>query len=255
MSEVYAGFELLGWYSLSDDLGTVQESIHKQISEFNESPLVLQIRPSGIGPGLKEVPILLYVGQEKGTGLVFLPQAFTVDASDTERCVVESVFSGLSSSRGDSSRNMKGVSGETPPLHPAVSVAQSRVAALSVFSERLALIASFVDAQKKRASELAPGAILDVGVAGRGILRSIRSLLSRVPVWGGEEVAEALSRETLDALLVATSAGVMCGGVGMSALAEKLGVLEGSLLESSGEGGGERLLGKLSKGGALDSFM
>lgn len=46
VSLAFAGYELLGWYIVTESIAPQHMKIHKQIQEHNESPLLLHLRPA-----------------------------------------------------------------------------------------------------------------------------------------------------------------------------------------------------------------
>ena len=270
---IYPGHELLGWYAVADTLTPAHQAFHRQLCTFNEIPLLLHMRPSGLAPGMSEVPVTLCVGVQKGDDITFLPQHFVVDPSDTERGAVEHIFTSLTSgsartgggASSAASASASAAAEQPPPLpsSPAIASASSKLAALRILGERVALIKGFVDgliadrdSGMVEVTTASASASSSSPAARKGspmpALRSIRALLNRLPV---EDAGEALDHEALDALLISTFAGVVAGTAGHAALLDKLSLLGGSFTEAAGAGGGGGRMGKLMRGSARHDRM
>lgn len=108
--QVFPTFDLLGWYS-SGSIPSLQDmSVHRQLLEYNESPLFLQMSPSqntiDQARSKGELPIGIYEtfvdvshsirpdqsesgGLEKGPDMYFRPANYQVETGEAERIAVD----------------------------------------------------------------------------------------------------------------------------------------------------------------------
>eukprot|EP01084_Bolivina_argentea_P157143 273848_1 len=59
---VYSNYNVLGWYSVGEEVCSEDAFIHKQIQQFNQNPLFLLMNPKAV-EGSKNMPILLHEGE------------------------------------------------------------------------------------------------------------------------------------------------------------------------------------------------
>lgn len=108
--QVFPTFDLLGWYSSGSIPMPQDMSIHKQLLDYNESPLFLQLSPSqntiDQARSKGELPIGIYetfvdvshsirsdqgegVGLDKGPDMYFRPANYQIETGEAERIAVD----------------------------------------------------------------------------------------------------------------------------------------------------------------------
>ncbi len=90
VSEAYANYECLGWYSSGADIRPHDYELQKQLTKYNERPLYLLLNPSASDG--RALPLAMY---EERTHVVadhttseFVRTDFTVQADEAERITV-----------------------------------------------------------------------------------------------------------------------------------------------------------------------
>ena len=227
VSLAFPGYELLGWYVATDTLDASHLGIHRQagsgargmlsaahgttfhsqMAEFNESPLLLHLRPTVVegegrpeqfsGPGgarvasllpslagAKELPLSLLVSDASGGGgLVSLP--FRVETTESERLTIDHVANRADATLSPCERGTQAAHSSvwalaTPPLSsrfPRADAAQlaSTAAAVGLLAERLRALQAYVRAVQAR--EVPFDAEL---------MRRVAAAASQVPATGGD---------------------------------------------------------------------
>eukprot|EP00096_Caligus_rogercresseyi_P013979 TRINITY_DN6539_c0_g1_i1.p1 TRINITY_DN6539_c0_g1~~TRINITY_DN6539_c0_g1_i1.p1 ORF type:complete len:339 (-),score=90.29 TRINITY_DN6539_c0_g1_i1:138-1034(-) len=122
--QVFTEMDFLGWYSTGEMPSNSDLEIHKQITEFHESPLFLQMNPLA---RQSDLPVNMYeslfdlVG---GNGMLFVRLSFTLATEEAERIGLDHV---ARISREEDDSNYSKVSEHVVVQHSAIKMLASRV--------------------------------------------------------------------------------------------------------------------------------
>ncbi|KAJ3274321.1 hypothetical protein HDV01_003165 [Terramyces sp. JEL0728] len=88
--QVFPKLEFLGWYSSGSELNQVDNILHKQFLDVNESPLYLKLDPHS---NTKQLPIKIYESfMEPNSGSIqLLESTFIIETGEAERIAVDHV--------------------------------------------------------------------------------------------------------------------------------------------------------------------
>ena len=92
VSEAYANYECLGWYSSGAEILPYDSVLHTQFKKYNERPLFVLMNPSLVSDGMRDLPLTIYeevihVVNDKTTS-EFVKTAYVVQADEAERITV-----------------------------------------------------------------------------------------------------------------------------------------------------------------------
>ncbi|UZJ55425.1 hypothetical protein CBS101457_004745 [Exobasidium rhododendri] len=228
--QVFPTFEFLGWYSIGHLPQPSDMDIHKQLIEYNESPLFLQLSP---GPSSLsrakaggELPIAIYEthvempdAQSSGTSgpaMFFRPASYHVETGEAERIAVDHT-SKPPDAVGDAQSSL-------------IASLTTQYNAIKMLSDRIKTVVDYVHAVK---SQKIP--------KDDEICRQISSLVSGLPASGElEEFRQEFLTEYNDLLLTSYLANMTSG---LNALNELVDVFDVSQTGNEEGGAGPRSRG------------
>jgi len=157
--QVFSEMDFLGWYSTGDKPTPAEVSIHRQITEINESPLFIQLSPGG--GNCTELPLYLYesvidmvAGQAR---ILFVKTPYTLATEEAERIGLDHVARIATGTESSTSRTADQLAAQ----HSAIKMLAGRVK----------LILEYVKAVEK--GELP---------SNHEIMRQVKALSHRLPV-------------------------------------------------------------------------
>ncbi|KRT79937.1 hypothetical protein AMK59_6471, partial [Oryctes borbonicus] len=157
--QVFSDMDFIGWYTTGDAPNTTDITIHKQICEINESPVMLKLNP--FDKNIDHLPVTLYesvIDLINGEAtMLFVPLTYTLATEEAERIGVDHVARMSSTDAGENSL----VAEHLTAQHSAIKMLYSRVK----------LVLEYIKAVKK--NEIPQN---------HEILREAYSLCHRLPV-------------------------------------------------------------------------
>jgi len=94
---VFPQYEILGWYTVGSDVGEEDMAIHRAMSTFNESPLLVIVDPN-ITADSKELPIKMLEAVMQVIGetptMIFVDVDFQIDTVEPERITIDHIVKG-----------------------------------------------------------------------------------------------------------------------------------------------------------------
>jgi len=198
--KVFPALDFLGWYSTSSEATADDIEIHKQILEFNESPLYLVLDTAATHHS-REIPITIYESElhmiQDSPTLVFVRiQNWKIETQDSERIATDHVAHVSPPGLTDASQLTSHLLG----IHNAIKM----------LSIRITIILKFLQAIKK---EEIP--------KDHGLLRQIASLTDLLPAANSDKFREDFLTEYNDTLLVAYLATITKGTNATNELIDK----------------------------------
>jgi len=122
--QVFSDMDFLGWYSTGDSPTNKEISVHRQITELNESPLFLQMSPGAAGTDL---PVSLFESVidmvDAQARMLFVKLQYTLATEEAERIGLDHVARIVSGSDSASSR----AADHLVAQHSAIKMLASRV--------------------------------------------------------------------------------------------------------------------------------
>ncbi|EGC37344.1 hypothetical protein DICPUDRAFT_150096 [Dictyostelium purpureum] len=176
--KVFPNYDLLGWYSTGSEVSKDDILLHKQILEFNESPLYLML--DTVASKNKDLPVYIYeselhmVGDEPTT--IFVKTPFKIQTGEAERIGVNHIAKVTPSGSEGS-----GLTTHLLSMHNAISMLNIRVKALSDYLQAVK--------EKRLPYE-------------HGILRKVKSLCNQLPTIDTHDFKRSYLQEYNDVLLV-----------------------------------------------------
>jgi len=156
--QVFSDMDFLGWYSTGDEPGPQEISVHRQITEINESPLFLQMSP---GQTATDLPVSLYESVIDIVNLqarmLFVKLPYTLATEEAERIGLDHVARIVGSTDGVGSR--------------AADHLLAQHSAIKMLASRVRLVLEYVKAVER--GELPHN---------HEIMRQVRALSHRLPV-------------------------------------------------------------------------
>ncbi|KAI9908439.1 hypothetical protein PsorP6_004237 [Peronosclerospora sorghi] len=181
-SQVFPGFELLGWYTVGSKAHPSDLVVHRVVMEFNESPLFMILDPELEGPSTKKrLPISLFESELHmlhGVPKMFFVKApFKIETSETEGIAIDHIskFAPI----GDASLSS---------LHPYLSNVRD---AVMMLDRQVDVLLRFLQAMKNGEAPL-----------DHNLLRHICSICNQLPVMKSDHFDATFTQEYNDALLV-----------------------------------------------------
>eukprot|EP00128_Syssomonas_multiformis_P010089 Colp12_sorted_trinity150504_noHs@8104 len=201
----------MGWYSTGSEPTSFELAIHKQITNFNESPLYMQLNPV-VGVA-KELPISIFeslidIEQDQARTL-FVPVPYTIETGEAERIAVDHVSRAYDAGNSTDSQ--------------AVSHLASQHNAVNMLSTRVKVLLDYLVAVKK--GEL-PG--------NHKLLRDIAGLCNRLPVMSTPAFKEEYMSEYNDVLLMTYLATITKGSNAINELVNKVNVFHDKQISRRG---------------------
>ncbi|GJQ84920.1 hypothetical protein Trydic_g527 [Trypoxylus dichotomus] len=123
--QVFSDMDFIGWYTTGDAPNTADITIHKQICEINESPVMLKLNP--FDKNIDHLPVTLYesvIDLINGEAtMLFVPLTYTLATEEAERIGVDHVARMSSTDAGENSL----VAEHLTAQHSAIKMLYSRV--------------------------------------------------------------------------------------------------------------------------------
>lgn len=201
--KVFPALDFLGWYSTGPEATVADIEIHKQILEFNESPIYL-VLDTVAAHHSREIPITIYESElhiiNDSPTLVFVKiQNWKIETQDSERIATDQIAHVSSQGLADVSMLTSHLVG----IHNAIKM----------LSLRIKVILKFLEATKK---EEIP--------KDHGLLRQIASLTHLLPAANSSQFREDFLTEYNDTLLVAYLATITKGTNATNELIDKFNI-------------------------------
>ncbi|KAG9292082.1 hypothetical protein G9A89_017982 [Geosiphon pyriformis] len=166
--QVFPHFDFLGWYTLGPFPTPDHIEIHKQLLEYNESPLFLQMNPHEIVTS-KNLPITVYESiidiVDGQANLLFIKAQYKIETGEAERIAVDHVA--------------HTTSGEGTEGSSLIAHLTTQGNAIKMLHTRIKMLHRYLVDYKKG----------DIA-ADHDILRQIASLCNRMPTMDGDEFRE-----------------------------------------------------------------
>lgn len=200
--QVFSDMDFLGWYSTGDGPTAAEISIHRQITEINESPLFLQLSPGG--GNYTELPLYLYesvIDMVEGQArILFVKLPYTLSTEEAERIGLDHVARIVSGNESTSSKTADQLSAQ----HSAIKMLAGRVK----------LILEYVKAVEK--GELPMN---------HEVMRQIRALTHRLPVLEPERFQDDFFTQSNDVALMTLLGTVMKSANSLNQFVNKFNVV------------------------------
>ncbi|CAO1635179.1 unnamed protein product [Sympodiomycopsis kandeliae] len=224
--QTFPTFDFLGWYSNGTSPSSADMAIHRQLIEYNEAPLLLQISPSdsSLSSSSKagELPVQLYESQievktesstepppsssssleEQGLRMSFVKSSYTIQTGEAERIAVD-----YTSRPSDS-----GAEGDAGTLVASLTTQQS---AIRMLAERIQVTLQYV-------SEVRKGNIQ----RDHETMRRIKSVLASMPAMDSTEFKQEFLKEYNDVMLTSYLSSLTKGLQSLNELVDKFDVVD-----------------------------
>jgi len=183
--QVFSDMDFLGWYSTGDQPTPKDISVHRQITELNESPLFLQLSP---GASTTDLPVALFESvidlMEGQARMLFVKLPYTLATEEAERIGLDHVARIIGGTDSTTSR--------------AADHLVAQHSAIKMLASRVKLILEYVKA-------------VDRGEVPHNheIMRQIRALSHRLPVLESHRFKPEFYTQCNDVALMALLGTVM----------------------------------------------
>jgi len=179
--KVFKDYEFMGWYASGAGIVPADMEIHKQISEFNENPLYLQLNTQ-ITTAQRELPINIYESElrivDESPTQLFVKVPYKIETGEAERISVDHI----------ARINPTGGAGATQLASHMTAVFN----AITMLNQRIKILMTFLDATK--------GGKIPTD---HSLLRRIASLTNQLPAIDTQQFQQEFINEYNDALLIA----------------------------------------------------
>jgi len=194
--------DFLGWYGTGDKPTAAEISIHRQITEINESPLFLQLSPGG--GNCTELPLYLFesvIDMVEGQArILFVKLPYTLATEEAERIGLDHVARIVSGTEATTSR----IADQLTAQHSAIKMLTGRVK----------LILEYVKAVEK--GELPQN---------HEIMRQIKALSHRLPVLESERFQPEFLTQSNDVALMTLLGSVMKSANNLNQFVNKFNIV------------------------------
>nr|CAG8489504.1 11296_t:CDS:2 [Entrophospora candida] len=204
--QVFPQFDFLGWYTLGIQPTEEDIEIHKQMIEFNESPLFLQMNPFEMVTS-KNLPITVYEsiidiinGQAQ---TLFIKSQYKIETGEAERIAVDHV---AHITIGDGSEGSSLIAHLTTQRN-----------AIKMLHTRIKLLHKYLVNSKN-----------DPSTVDHDILRQIAGLCNRLPTIDGSDFNQEFLTEYNDVLLTSYLATITKGTNCVNELVDKFNIATSS---------------------------
>ncbi|KAE8911030.1 hypothetical protein PF005_g2121 [Phytophthora fragariae] len=200
-SQVFPGFELLGWYTVGAKALSSDLAVHRVVMEFNESPLFMILEPESKGPSTKKkLPISLFESELHMLNgvpkMIFVKAPFKIDTSETEGIAIDHISK--IAPIGDASKST---------LHPYLGNVRE---AVKMLDRQVDVLLRFLQAMKNGEAPL-----------DHNLLRHISSICNQLPAMKSEHFDAAFTQEYNDALLVSYLATLTKGATNANTVVDR----------------------------------
>ncbi|GLD99932.1 hypothetical protein PINS_up008660 [Pythium insidiosum] len=205
-SQVFPGFELLGWYTVGSKAKQSDLTIHRSIMEFNESPLFLLMDPTPQGMSTKKkLPISLFESElhvlDGSPTMIFVKTSYKIETSEMEGICVDRISK--IAPMGDSSKSS---------LHPYLGNVRD---AIKMLQRQVEVIVRWLEAVKK--GEIS---------ADHNLLRQISSLCNQLPALSSPQFDASFLQEYNDAMLVSYLATLTKGATNANTVIDRFAMAQ-----------------------------
>jgi len=189
----------MGWYSTGQTILPADMEIHKQISEFNENPLYLQLNTQ-ITSAMRELPIHIYESElrmvDDSPTQLFVKVPYKIETGEAERISVDHIarITTLGSGTGSS-------------LNAHMTAVQN---AIVMLNQRIKILLVYLEAT--RSGKIQPD---------HGLLRRIASLVNQLPVIDTQQFQQEFINEYNDSLMVTYLASMTKGANNINEMIDK----------------------------------
>ncbi|KAI9092192.1 maintenance of mitochondrial structure and function-domain-containing protein [Phlyctochytrium arcticum] len=200
LKQVFPKFELMGWYSTGSNPSAQDVVLHQQVTEFNESPLFLQLNP--VAPAnSKEFPISIYEPNLTAHAqLTFTKSQYKIETGEAERIAVDHVA------------HIKNETSEKTSTLTAALVGQKN--AIKMLHSRVQIICHYVN-------DVRSGSLpMD-----HNVMRQISSLTSRLPTIESPDFGKEVLMDFTDVLLMSYLASITRGTHSVAEVSEKFNII------------------------------
>ncbi|PWN50259.1 hypothetical protein IE53DRAFT_387440 [Violaceomyces palustris] len=208
--QVFPTLDIVGWYSVGSVPDSEDVEIHKQLLEVNESPIMMQLRPTNTAleeaEKAGELPINVYesvVELVKGeTKTFFLETRYRIETGEAERIAVDHTSQAVAGTSEESS---------------LIGHLKAHLSAIIKLHERILLIKDYVQDVRK-------------GLAPRqdDCLRQIHSLISTLPASNIFEFQQEFLKEYNDVLLTTYLSNLTTNLQSLNELIDKFDLVQSS---------------------------
>ncbi|CAG8440894.1 8055_t:CDS:2 [Acaulospora morrowiae] len=201
-SQVFPKFDFLGWYTMGSFPTEADIEIHKQMMEFNESPLFLQMNPFEMVTS-KNLPITVYESIidiiDGQAHTLFIKSQYKIETGEAERIAVDHV-----------AHTVLGEGGEGSSLIAHLTTQRN---AIQMLHTRIKLLHQYLDLTN---SNQAP--------VDHDILRQIAGLCNRLPTIDSLDFKQEFLTEYNDVLLTSYLATITKGTNSINELVDKFNI-------------------------------
>jgi len=200
--KVFKDYEFMGWYSTGQGIVPADMEIHKQISEFNENPLYLQLNTQ-ITSAMRELPINVYESELRMISdtptQLFVKVPYKIETGEAERISVDHIAR-ITTTGGSSTSSL---TAQLTAVHNAITM----------LNQRIKILLSYLEATK------AGKVPMD-----HGLLRRLVSLVNQLPAIDTQQFQQEFINEYNDALMVTYLASMTKGANTFNEMIDKFNV-------------------------------
>jgi COP9 signalosome complex subunit 6 len=200
--KVFKDYEFMGWYSTGASIVPADMEIHKQIQEFNENPLYLQLNTQ-ITSAMRELPIHIYESElrmvEEVPTHLFVKVPYKIETGEAERISVDHIAR-ITPSGGASG---SALTSHMTAVHNAITM----------LNQRIKIVLAYLEAVK--AGKVQPD---------HGLLRRIVSLVNQLPAVDTQQFQQEFINEYNDALMITYLATMTKGANTINDMIDKFNV-------------------------------
>eukprot|EP00882_Tetradesmus_deserticola_P007977 GHRQ01008401.1.p1 GENE.GHRQ01008401.1~~GHRQ01008401.1.p1 ORF type:complete len:320 (+),score=177.84 GHRQ01008401.1:360-1319(+) len=200
---VFPKQDIVGWYCSGSQLTDRHLAVHRKISEYNESPLLLLLDPA-INHSRKDLPLVVYETElhvvAGAPQTIFVKANYSMETSDAERIGVDQVAKILPSGKASGSEQL---TAHLAALHSAI---QMLVAKLGVIQQQVQAVA---DGQLPFP---------------HAMMRQVNSLVCSLPALDNPQFKKEYLTEYNDTLATLLLSGTTQSLAGLAELADRLGL-------------------------------
>jgi len=200
--KVFKDYEFMGWYSTGTGVFPADMEIHKQISEFNENPLYLQLNPI-IATAQRDLPIGIFESElrmvEDTPTQLFVKVPYKIETGEAERISVDHIARITPSGGGTGSALVSHMTA----VHNAISM----------LNQRIKILYAFIEASKSGKIPM-----------DHSLLRRIQSLVNQLPAIDTAQFQQEFINEYNDALLITYLASMTKGANTINEMIDKFNI-------------------------------
>jgi len=200
--KVFKDYEFMGWYSTGHGIVPADMDIHKQISEFNENPLYLQLNTQ-ITSAMRELPIFIYESElrilDDSPTHLFVRVPYKIETGEAERISVDHIARITTTGSGTGSS----LTAHMTAVHNAITM----------LNQRIKILLTYLEATKA-------GKV----PTDHGLLRKVVSLVNQLPAIDTQQFQQEFINEYNDALLVTYLASMTKGSNTINEMIDKFNV-------------------------------